>query len=259
MIPIFDSLAHPTISGNWSSSNLDASFDTLYSEMNSNKIIKACAVGLPNFEGYNHFQFINKCAGYSNLIPISGFDLFVNDIPEEISLLKNLGFKGVKLHPRCGKFSFEKDEKRIIEVMNSCYENDLVVFICTFYSSEINDFPQRDPFWQLVNIFKNSAKTKTILVHGGTTRILEYSDLARFNSNILLDLSYTIVKYQGSSLDLDIHYLFDSFDRKLCIGTDHPEFNYKELRKNLDLLSRDIPRKKLENIYFKNLTDIFHV
>lgn len=259
MIPIFDSLTHPTISGKWLSGDYNAEFNALHTEMESNNVINACAVGLPNVGEYNHIDFINNCSNYHKLIPIAGFDLFTDNIDEEISQLKKIGFKGLKLHPRCGNFSFENDHERIVEVMNSCYEHDLVVFICTYFSSEIDLFPNRDPFWDLVNIFKKSSKTKTILVHGGLTRIMQYADLVRFNSNILLDLSYTIIKYRGSSLDLDIKYLFESFDRKLCIGSDHPEFTIKDLRERLDLLNGDVPKLKLENIYFKNLLNFFNV
>ena len=259
MRPIFDSLTHPTISGEWLSGKFNAEFSALNAEMEANNVVNACAVGLPNVGEYNHVDFINFCKKYNKLIPIAGFDIFTNNIDEEISQLKSMGFRGLKLHPRCGNFSFEKDNERIVEIMNSCFDNNLVVFICTYFSSEMNLFPNRDPFWDLVSIFKKSPKTKTILVHGGLTRIMQYVDLVRFNSNILLDLSYTIIKYQGSSLDLDIKYLFESFDRKLCIGSDHPEFSINHLRERLDFFSVDLPKLKLENIYYKNLKNFFNV
>lgn len=259
MIPIFDSLTHPTVSGKWLSGDYNAEFNALHVEMDANNVINACAVGLPNVGEYNHIDFINFCNKYNRLIPIAGFDIFTNNIDKEVSHLKSMGFKGLKLHPRCGNFSFEKDNERIVEIMNSCFDNNFVVFICTYFSSEMDVFPNRDPFWDLVNIFKKSPKTKTILIHGGLTRLMQYADLVRFNSNILLDLSYTIIKYQGSSLDLDIKYLFETFDRKLCVGSDHPEFTIKDLRERLDFLSGDLPKLKLENIYFKNITNLFNV
>ena len=80
MTPIFDSLTHPTISGKWLSGKFNAEFNTLNVEMESNNVINACAVGLPNVGKYNHVDFINFCKKYNKLIPIAGFDIFTNNI-----------------------------------------------------------------------------------------------------------------------------------------------------------------------------------
>ena len=48
--------------------------------------------------------------------------------------------------------------------------------------------------------------------------------------NVLLDLSNTLLRYQGSSLDRDIAWLFRSFDRRICIGSDYPDYEPGQLR-----------------------------
>ena len=73
--------------------------------------------------------------------------------------------------------------------------------------------------------------------------------------NVLFDLSYTLCNYEGSSIDLDIRYLFKKFDRRICIGSDFPEITIDKLRKRFDYFSVDIEYKKAINIAYKNIEE----
>jgi predicted TIM-barrel fold metal-dependent hydrolase len=117
----------------------------------------------------------------------------------------------------------------------------------------IDRYPVADPFYSLVKVIKQAPDTRVVLVHGGDVEILKYAEIVRFNDNLLLDLSMTITKYQGSSLDSDIKFLFRNFDRRICIGTDHPEYSHKLLRERFEYFSEDVPVDKLENIAYRNL------
>ena len=105
MIKIFDSASHPTLSGSWrTKSKVFASdFANLQKQMKKNNIYKACAIGLDNFEKYNHLKFINTCKKYKNLIPVAGLNPNINNIEKEIIYLKKIGYKIVKIHPRISK------------------------------------------------------------------------------------------------------------------------------------------------------------
>jgi hypothetical protein len=82
---------------------------------------------------------------------------------------------------------------------------------------------------------------------------MEFSELVRHFPNALLDLSFTILKYAGSSVDLDLEYLFTKFDRRICIGSDFPEFNLSDLRFRFDELSKNCTELQSNNIAFQNL------
>jgi predicted TIM-barrel fold metal-dependent hydrolase len=259
MISIFDSLTHPTISGKWLNSGEDASFSSLINAMQENNIINACAVGLPHIGRYNHHIFAKRCKMYKHLIPIAGYSLSEYQDISSLAKLKDLGFYGIKLHPRYSNFDLKKDFSTLISIFNACHKLDLVVFLCTYSAAEIEHMYEYDPLYELISLLKNSEKVKIVLIHGGLHRIFEYADLARFNFNILLDISYLLVKYQNSSIDNDITYLLNTFDKKICIGSDHPEFSLKETRKHIEFLSQDIPFKKQENYFFKNLSSFLNV
>jgi len=76
----------------------------------------------------------------------------------------------------------------------------------------------------------------------------------RFHKNLLLDLSFTIMKYEGSSIDLDIRFMFRNFDRRICIGTDHPEYSPAALEKRFSFFSQGLSEEKKQNIAYMNLT-----
>ena len=66
----------------------------------------------------------------------------------------------------------------------------------------------------------------------------------------------TILKYDGSSVDRDISYLFKNFDKRICVGSDYPEWSYKQLEKKLIVLGEVTSEEKLKNIYYGNLEKI---
>jgi hypothetical protein len=92
-----------------------------------------------------------------------------------------------------------------------------------------------------------------VLAHGGVTELLKYADLVRFAPQLLLDLSFTIMKYAGSSLDLDLAYVIKNLDQRVCVGTDFPEFDHAALRKRFEALTRGLPAAKIRNAASENI------
>jgi hypothetical protein len=87
-----------------------------------------------------------------------------------------------------------------------------------------------------------------ILLHGGVIKLLEVAEIVRHFPTVLLDLSFTLCKFAGSSLDLDIRYLFAQFDQRICIGSDSPEFTPMDLRIRFDSLSSGLIDAKVARI-----------
>ena len=125
---LFDSLGHATIDGNWLETSLDASFKSYSDDLTKNSYLGGLAVGLSNKNGYDHEEFIKNADQYKNIYPIAGFD----PLKEELSLLtriKELGFYGIKLHPRFSGLDLKKDKKLLIECLNACGEIKIPVFL----------------------------------------------------------------------------------------------------------------------------------
>ena len=252
MIPLVDSLAHPTVTGKWLEQNLNSLFSSLVKDLKDNEFAFACAVGLAGIEGYSHESFIKECNKYNMLIPIAGFNLNTTKSPkEEIAYIKQLGYKGIKIHPRFSSVDLENNN--LDQIFNLAADCGMIVFYCTYNYCDLKNYSTVDPFYSLVKILKKIPEAKVILIHGGDVQLLRYAELVRFNSNLLLDLSLTIMKYKDSSVDQDIQFLFNSFDERICIGTDHPEYSHAALRERFDYFSKNITKEKKENIAYKNL------
>ncbi len=258
MIPIFDSLAHPTLTGKWLNRNIDSSFETLASSIKKAGYSGACAIGLDGIENYSHKQFLGECRKYDFLFPVAGINPNITTpIENEIKNISGLGYTAIKIHPRYSGLTNYIEQ--LEELFQKAATENLVVFYCTYMHCKLIQFPAYDPFYSLVNLLKKTPDLKVVLVHGGDVNLLRYMELVRFNENLLLDLSLTMMKYKGSSLDLDIRYLFTNFDRRICIGTDHPEYSHFDIRKRFEYFSQEVAIDKLENIAFLNLTNFLGI
>jgi predicted TIM-barrel fold metal-dependent hydrolase len=258
-IPIFDSLTHPTIDGNWILPRYPqcASVENLKEQMALNNIKAAFAVGLKGIGGYEEDKFVRliKTDGENKLYPVAFFEFDSGDtastIDSKLKSIKEKGYFGIKLHPRIGCFLL--DNPVLPHVIDSAHESGLIVFLCTyFYSNKqsvsINNI---DNLGNL--LLRVSPQSQIILLHGGCVRLLETAEIARVFPNVLLDLSFTLCKYEGSSVDMDIKYLFDKFDRRICVGSDHPSISLSQLRQRFDFFSRNTEEDKIRNIAFKNI------
>ena len=87
--------------------------------------------------------------------------------------------------------------------------------------------------------------------------MLELAEVARSFPSLLLDLSFTLCKYEGSSVDADLRFLFRRFDRRICVGSDDPEFSLGDLRRRFDELSEGLDEGRRERIGWGNLAQLF--
>lgn len=251
MLPIFDSLAHPTLSGSWLGRPVKAEFESLENNLNGAGYKGACAIGLDGIENYSHELFIERCRDYPGLIPIAGFNPERDASVESMHALRRMGFLGVKIHARFSGLTRKLDT--LGPALRAAGVADLTVFYCTYMHCALAIHPTRDPFLSLVELLREAPETRVVLVHGGDIEVLRYAELTRFNSNLLLDLSLTLMKYAGSSVDFDIAFLFRHFDQRICIGTDWPEYSPEQLRNRFEHFAHDLPEEKRHNIAYRNL------
>lgn len=256
-IPIFDSLTHPTPDGTWLDPRFNhrASAESLVKEMKDSNTKYIFAVGMgPTIGGYREDTYAGWVnSNISNAFPVaycSPYDLELHSIKLYMANLRKLGYYGIKLHPRIGKFEYNYNKLPV--VINEANDNGLFVMICSYgYSYELDITKMHVEY--LFELFKLCTNPKIILLHGGITKLLEVSEAIKPWKNIILDLSFTLQKFAGSSLDYDIIYLFNNFDRRICIGSDHPQFTLSSTRERLTKLGFGIPLEKIKNIAYLNL------
>lgn len=247
-----DSLAHATLSGTWMGKPSGSTFAVLDAALETNGYAFACAIGMWGMDSYEHAAYAAAARPFSRLVPVAGFKPIAGmNFMQEMADLRDMGFRGIKLHPRFSRLNIA--DPLIAAAMEAAGQLGLTVFWCTFLHDTIDRWQEADPLLALVHQLKAAPSARVILLHGGDVDLLRYMQLVRFNDRLLLDLSHTIAKYPGSSLDADIQFLFRQFDRRICLGTDWPQFSHSHLRELYERHAHGLPVDKRSNIACRNL------
>jgi len=254
-IPVFDSLAHPTIDGNWILPEYAgrSRIDNLTKQMMESCVKWLFAVGmkgLGNYSDKGYIKFIKDCKN-KNIYSVAFYEPPVSgkgSVLQDLKKIKGYGYHGIKLHPRISKFIIDG---AIADIIKSANDSGLAVFLCTYFYS--NTKALKNTPEMIMEMLSKTAGAKVILVHSGAVRLLEYMEIARAFPGVLLDLSMTICKYMGSSIDDDLSFLFNNFDRRICVGSDFPEYSLMNLRERYDFFSKELPEDKKINIGYKNI------
>jgi hypothetical protein len=88
--------------------------------------------------------------------------------------------------------------------------------------------------------------------------MLDMYEIVRANDNLILDFSFTIMRYRGSSrLDADMNYLFRTTDQLISIGSDFPEYTPAQMMQRFAELAVGVEPHRIDNITHRNLERLF--
>jgi predicted TIM-barrel fold metal-dependent hydrolase len=251
---IFDSAAHPTLDGSWISHRRGQTFKELAALRSKTNYERVLAIGLPNVGSYNHVKYKFECDKYSfeAVAALTTYDK--NSIPKEVEEVAKLGYRAIKVHPRL--LGQNQNLDYLADVFDACVKHDLVCLFCTYEADSPGCLPEKDPFYALCRALNKNPEIRLILMHGGFSRLQQFSGLARHSERILLDLSYTAMT-SSRSLQDDIRTIIWQLDRRVCIGTDSPEFSLAQFTERVELLTEGLPKEKLSNLMYRNLDRFF--
>lgn len=250
-IPLFDSLTHPMPNGDWLEPRYAgrSRSDDLVDAMRTNRVIGALAVGMGELVGgYREAEYASWVSeALPGALPIAWW----GPGSSEPDRLRALGYHGLKIHPRRCGIDF-----RHPVLPGLIRDAGMPVLICTYNygKGRWRDGRRLD---DLLDLLDQCGDAPVILLHGGVMNCLEWAEAIRPYPNVLLDLSFTMTRFAGSSLDSDLRYLFAQFDRRLCVGSDHPELSLDDFRARFDALSEGIEEEKAHNIGHRNLERLF--
>ncbi len=259
---LFDSIAHPTINGVWFNKPHDNTFEHLSNQYLQNNILGGCAVSLPFISLEELEVFYKKSVQQANvrLYPVAAFNFDEENFEQKIKSIKEIGYNAIKIHLRLSKLDIDKDFEKIALVFSICEKYNVIIFFCTYCHTNIELTPLHSLNYYLIALLKRAPKVKIILLHGGDVGLLQLSQLARFNPTILIDLSYTLLKFKGSSLDTDILFLMQHLDRKICVGSDYPEYSIPVFKERVEELSAKVSDvEKIENFSYLNIMNFLNM
>ena len=248
-VPLFDCLTHPALDGNWIHSRWDGRnrFAELRAGMAEAGVRWTFAVAMGTKDGWDASVYPEACAGEgARLFPVAYLDPLS---PPDFVSLRTQGFVGVKIHPRRGEVGFA--DERLPKWIAEAQAAGLVTLLCTYPFGDTAGVP--GSLEDLQGLLAATVGCKIILLHSGAVRLREVMELSRPFKDTLLDLSFTLCEYEGSSLDDDLRFVLRRHGHRVCVGSDAPEFSPADLRRRFEELTTGMDAAMRENIAHGNL------
>jgi len=170
--------------------------------------------------------------------------------------IEKLGYIGLKLHPRLQGFGVDDDQT--VRLVRYAGEMNVPVLIDAFPDGT----HLMDGFSPLKYgaLAKQCPKTRIIWAHMGGHYVIDFMMLAKRLPNVSMDLSYSLLYYQGSSVPGDMMYAMGSMKfARIFYGSDYPDRSIgTTLRMSLQLLrSQGVSEENVAKIMGGNAQEFF--
>lgn len=262
MTQLIDSLVHTGLNPVWpSAQECDISLESILTRIeNEDRLSGALVQTSPWYDsGFSMDLFISILSEYKGdkmIVPV--FTLpFCQSLDSAVRIIESAlqsGFRVFKIHPRYSEFS----EDISLAVLNELCKRKLFTQLCTYqysYGGSLT-FQSTVAYASKAAEIAEKNQSYVCLMHGFGTDIIKAHNVVRHAKFTILDMSMTILKYEGSSVDNDIRYLCSKFDERICIGSDFPEWNYQNLFRRIDFFLEGLSREKCDNIMSNNLVKV---
>ncbi len=231
--------------------------EELLKQLENSKIQKAVVIHLEN-QRWSKEEFIESISKDHNLIG------FVNINPNNENAIKDLEysikdlkFKGLKLHPRLQ--NFEINSKKVNELVKYAGELKIPVLIDTFPDgfSLSRGFDVK----KFAEVAIQNPKTKFIWAHCGGHYVIDFMMVAKRFDNIFMDISYSLLYYLKSNISHNIIYAMKSMKfEKIMYGSDYPDRNIKETldKTKKYFIEHKLSQEKINKILYENANNFFN-
>jgi predicted TIM-barrel fold metal-dependent hydrolase len=254
---LFDSLTHVTRDGSWMGERIyDASLPKLLNDMEASNTSRACLVSIADYVD-NDVILESARAHPERFVPIAGLNPRTLPTTRRVeAVVKSIaaqGFAGIKLHPRLNEY--DPLDAKCVTVFEAAAKHGLVILLDTLFrrrglatrhAPDVVDF-----------LASACPETRVLLLHATGPTMLEMWEIVRANPNLMIDFSFSIMRYAGSRLDDDMHYFFKTTDQLSTIGSDWPEYTQKQILDRFAELSGGLEPHRIENILHRNLERLF--
>ena len=255
---LFDSLTHVTRDGSWlGERTCDASLPRLLREMDAGHAYRACLVSIADYVD-NEVIIESARAHPQRFVPIAGLNPRLLPTTRRIEAvlrqLKAQGFAGIKLHPRLN--GYDPLDPKCIAAIDAAGQLGLVVLLDTLFRQR--GLATKHAPDVIDYLAAACPETKILLLHGTGSTMMELYEVVRCNDNLMLDLSFTMMRYRGNSrLDADMNFLFKSTDQLVTIGSDFPECTPATMLERFAELAQGVEPHRIDNISHRNLERLF--
>jgi predicted TIM-barrel fold metal-dependent hydrolase len=151
--------------------------------------------------------------------------------------IHNLGFIGLKLHPRLQEFNI--DHEKTLELVRFAGELNIPVLFDAFPDG--THIMQGFTPLKYAELAKLCPETRIIWAHMGGHYVLDFMMLAKRLPNVYMDCSYSLLYYRNSSIVKDMIYAMRSmkFDR-IFYGSDYPDRSIVETKNSSLIIFKEL-------------------
>ena len=199
-----------------------------------------------------HLNQSSVLKGFININPLN-----LSSVNQLKNGINNLGYIGLKLHPRLQCYSL-KDPK-VKELCNVAGELNIPVLIDAFPDG--THLMQGFSPLNYSNLAVLCPKTKFIWAHMGGHYVIDFMMLAKRLENVYMDFSYSLLYYQNNSTINDIIYCMKSMKfNKIFYGSDYPDRSIiKSYNMSIEILKKHgLSDLELNKILYLNANNFFN-
>jgi hypothetical protein len=140
LTPLFDANAHPALA----IPGKKETFPFLVQKLTDAEFFGACAVGLPQREGFEHRAFIEACRIHKIFFPVAAWpNIASSEVEGQLIALLTMGYRAIKIHPRLSGLSVR--DPRFTRTLRMAAAADLIVFHCSYQFAGDNALHPVDP------------------------------------------------------------------------------------------------------------------
>ncbi len=173
------------------------------------------------------------------------------EIAKAVAHLVGQGFAGLKLHPRLNGYDPLDPKVDSARCRRPRATMGLIVFLDTLFRQQGR--ATRNAADVVDALAVAAPHTHMILLHGGGSQLLAVSEVVAVHPHLTLDLSFTIHRFSDSSVEADLRFLMRTFDRRMVVGSDFPEYHPLATRDRVHELCEDLDPVKSANVRSANL------
>lgn len=202
-------------------------------------------------------EFIAATSKYDNLKSFVNVDPRSDDANYSLEFAcKDLGFLGLKLHPRLQQF--QPDEPEVIKLCQHAGMIGVPVLIDAFPDGTA--IIQGFNLQSYIKLAQACPETNFIWAHMGAHYVLDFMLVAKRLPNIYFDCSYSLLYFRGSHVPQSMIYAMKSmrFER-VFYGSDYPDRSIGEtLELSLQVFRENgVTNEQINKVFYENAHDFF--
>ena len=249
---VVDAHVHVSSDGGWFCTDVNASLDRLREEMEAGPV-SSCVI-LPVNSCISNDAAARLGEEDARLIPFGELRLSDGkEAKESFREIVDLGLKGVKVNPKFGNPDLNADGFR--GTFEAIAERGLPLVIDGFPSYE--RVAERNFPYDIGRLAKTHPRLNVILAHAGGSRAMDVLLLMKAFPNIYVDISYSLVYYDGSPVIHDLQFLLRKVGaERIIYGSDFPEMEMNDYFRRCDGFLSFLTAEEKEMVYSSNILSL---